>query len=181
MRTLRHDLIDLIGRFTIRHCAVGTSVQRLFKSLNALRVRGLLPVKFTSLRLAETHPEVGKPTQERAACRRSSDGLEDRRSVDAKDCRGRGEAERLVKAFVGQNVEVVTRLRTATPQQVYLQVRIAEVSRTLARDIGTNLLSRDSTGGFLFGLGRGSPGTITNVESSNPRRMPVTTAVLPCS
>jgi pilus assembly protein CpaC len=75
------------------------------------------------------------------------------------------EAERLVKAFVGQNVEVVSRLRTATPQQVYLQVRIAEVSRSLARDIGTNLLSRDNTGGFLFGLGRGSPGTITNVTS----------------
>ena len=69
------------------------------------------------------------------------------------------EAERLVKALVGANVEVVSRLRTATPQQVYLQVRIAEVSRTLARDIGTNLLSRDSSGGFLFGLGRGSPGT----------------------
>lgn len=75
------------------------------------------------------------------------------------------EAERLVKAFVGTTVEVVSRLRTATPQQVYLQVRIAEVSRTLARDIGTNLLSRDNTGGFLFGLGRGSPGTITDVTS----------------
>jgi pilus assembly protein CpaC len=75
------------------------------------------------------------------------------------------EAERLVKAFVGQNVEVVSRLRTATPQQVYLQVRIAEVSRTLSRDIGTNLLSRDTTGGFLFGLGRGSAGTITDVTS----------------
>jgi pilus assembly protein CpaC len=75
------------------------------------------------------------------------------------------EAERLVKAFVGTAVEVVSRLRTATPQQVYLQVRIAEVSRTLARNIGTNLLSRDTSGGFLFGLGRGTPGTITNVTS----------------
>lgn len=65
------------------------------------------------------------------------------------------EAERLVKAFVGVNVEVVTRLRTATPQQVYLQVRIAEVSRTLARDIGVNLTSADRTGGFQFGLGQG--------------------------
>lgn len=65
------------------------------------------------------------------------------------------EAERLVKAFVGANVEVVSRLRTATPQQVYLQVRIAEVSRTLARDIGVNLMSRDNTGGFQFGIGQG--------------------------
>ena len=49
------------------------------------------------------------------------------------------EAERLVQAFVGEGTQVVSRLRTATPQQVYLQVRIAEVSRTLARDIGINL------------------------------------------
>jgi len=71
------------------------------------------------------------------------------------------EAERLVQAFVGDAVQVVSRLRTATPQQVMLQVRIVEVSRSLARDIGTNLLSRDSTSGFLFGIGRGDPGTIT--------------------
>jgi pilus assembly protein CpaC len=72
------------------------------------------------------------------------------------------EAERLVQAFVGEGTQVVSRLRTATPQQVFLQVRIAEVSRSLVREIGTNLLSRDNTGGFLFGLGRGSPGTIAN-------------------
>jgi pilus assembly protein CpaC len=65
----------------------------------------------------------------------------------------------------GLRILPVNRLRVATPQQVYLQVRIAEVSRTLARDIGTNLLSRDSTGGFLFGLGRGNPGTISPITS----------------
>jgi len=70
------------------------------------------------------------------------------------------EAERLVQAFVGEGVQVVSRLRTATPQQVFLQVRIAEVSRNLVREIGTNLLSRDTTGGFNFGIGRGNPGTI---------------------
>lgn len=72
------------------------------------------------------------------------------------------EAERLVQAFVGTTVQVVSRLRTATPQQVYLQVRFAEVSRSLARDIGTNLLSRDQSGGFQFGIGRGAAGTITD-------------------
>jgi pilus assembly protein CpaC len=79
------------------------------------------------------------------------------------------EAERLVQAFVGTAVQVVSRLRTATPQQVYLQVRIAEVSRSLARDIGTNLLSRDTSGGFTFGLGRGNPGTFNLADSpANP-------------
>jgi pilus assembly protein CpaC len=72
------------------------------------------------------------------------------------------EAERLVQAFVGANVAVVSRLRTATPQQVMLQVRIVEVNRNFLREIGVNLLSRDQTGGFRFGLGRGTAGTITN-------------------
>jgi len=72
------------------------------------------------------------------------------------------EAERLVQAFVGEGTQVVSRLHTATPQQVMLQVRIAEVSRNLVREIGTNLLSRDQTGGFQFGISRGNPGTITD-------------------
>jgi pilus assembly protein CpaC len=73
------------------------------------------------------------------------------------------EAERLVQAFVGEATQVVSRLRTATPQQVMLQVRIAEVNRTLVREIGTNLLSRDNSGGLLTGIGRGNAGTITTV------------------
>ena len=64
------------------------------------------------------------------------------------------EAERLVQAFVGEATTVVSRLRTATPQQVYLQVRIAEVTRSFARNIGVNMLSRDGTGGFQFGIGQ---------------------------
>jgi pilus assembly protein CpaC len=84
------------------------------------------------------------------------------------------EAERLVQAFVGEGVQVVSRLRTATPQQVMLQVRIAEVNRTLLREIGTNLLSRDNSGGFLFGIGRGQPGSITSItESPDPSGLPV--------
>jgi pilus assembly protein CpaC len=65
------------------------------------------------------------------------------------------EAERLVKAFVGDDIEVVSRLRTATPLQVNLQVKIAEVSRDVIKKIGVNLLSRDTTGGFLFGVAQG--------------------------
>jgi pilus assembly protein CpaC len=72
------------------------------------------------------------------------------------------EAEQLVQAFVGEAVRVVSRLRTATPQQVMLQVRFAEVNRSLVREIGTNLLSRDQTGGFSFGIGRGVAGSITD-------------------
>ena len=72
------------------------------------------------------------------------------------------EAERIVQGFVGEGTQVVSRLRTATPQQVMLQVKIAEVSRSLVRQIGANLLSRDQSGGFIFGIGRGNAGTITD-------------------
>jgi pilus assembly protein CpaC len=65
------------------------------------------------------------------------------------------EAERLVQAFVGDQTKVISRLRTATPLQVNLQVKIAEVSRTLLKEFGTNLTTRDSTNGMLFGVAQG--------------------------
>ncbi|MCX7863777.1 MAG: type II and III secretion system protein family protein, partial [Novosphingobium sp.] len=68
------------------------------------------------------------------------------------------EAERLVQAYVGEKANVISRLRTATPLQVNLQVRIAEVSRSLVREIGANLTSIDGSSGFQFGIGRGRAG-----------------------
>ncbi|WP_375248580.1 type II and III secretion system protein family protein [Sphingomonas sp.] len=76
------------------------------------------------------------------------------------------EAERLVQAFVGADTKVLSRLRTATPLQVNLQVKFAEVSRTFLKNIGSNLLTRDQTGGFRFGVASGgTPGTITGTGS----------------
>lgn len=67
------------------------------------------------------------------------------------------EAERLVQAFSGGtgSVTVVSRLRTATPLQVNLQVRISEVSRNLIHQIGMNWNTADMTSGFKFGGGMG--------------------------
>lgn len=67
------------------------------------------------------------------------------------------EAERLVQAFVGDESKVVSRLRTATPLQVNLQVRFAEVNRSFVKNIGANLTTIDGTGGFKFGVGSGRP------------------------
>lgn len=67
------------------------------------------------------------------------------------------EAQRLVQAFVGKEANVISRLRMATPLQVNLRVRFAEVSRSLVRDIGVNLTSIDTSGGFQFGIGQGRP------------------------
>ena len=67
------------------------------------------------------------------------------------------EAERIVTAVVGEG-KVISRLTTATPLQVNLQVRIAEVSRDVSQAIGVNLLTRDTTGGFQFGITQGRGG-----------------------
>ncbi|MEL6238216.1 MAG: type II and III secretion system protein family protein [Pseudomonadota bacterium] len=66
------------------------------------------------------------------------------------------EAERLVQAFLGDDANVITRLKTATPLQVNLQVKFAEVSRSLVRTIGGNLTTIDGTTGTTrFGVGTG--------------------------
>ncbi|MDY7097444.1 MAG: pilus assembly protein N-terminal domain-containing protein, partial [Pseudomonadota bacterium] len=66
------------------------------------------------------------------------------------------EAERLVQAFLGEGANVISRLKTATPLQVNLQVKFAEVSRSLVREMGGNLATFDaSTGGFRGAIGTG--------------------------
>ncbi|MCW3797154.1 type II and III secretion system protein family protein [Sphingomonas sp. BN140010] len=67
---------------------------------------------------------------------------------------------------------VVNRLRTATPLQVALKVRVAEVNRSLLKSIGVNLLSRDATSGFQFGIGQGSPGTFGTPATQNTPAVP---------
>ncbi len=70
----------------------------------------------------------------------------------------------LVSGYVGNDpasklkkVLVVNRIKTATPQQVNLQVRIAEVSRSVSKQIGVNLLNHDTagSGGAIFGVASG--------------------------
>ena len=78
------------------------------------------------------------------------------------------EAERLVEAFVGEGANVVSRLKIATPLQVNLRVRFAEVSRSLVRSIGANLSTVDTTGGFQFGISRGRAGTFPTYTPGSP-------------
>ena len=76
------------------------------------------------------------------------------------------QAEMLVKAALNPGVNVtdanaplsivpVSRLKIATPLQVTLKVRIAEVNRTVLKQMGINLLSNDTTSGFHFGIAQG--------------------------
>lgn len=64
------------------------------------------------------------------------------------------DAADLVTAFSGGQAKVVNRIKTATPLQINLQVRVAEVSRSLAKEISGNFNTRDFDGptgnGFLL-------------------------------
>jgi len=79
------------------------------------------------------------------------------------------EAERLVQTFAGKTTTVVSRLRTATPLQVNLQVRVAEVNKNFTKSLGFNILNAVNNGsGFIFGVGQGAPGTITYQNRVDP-------------
>lgn len=82
------------------------------------------------------------------------------------------EAEMLVQAFVGEGTKVLSRLRTATPLQVNLQVRIAEVNRSLVKEMNGNILTRDTESalgnGFLGGVfGGRTAGSISTDANGN--------------
>jgi pilus assembly protein CpaC len=89
------------------------------------------------------------------------------------------QAQRLVTSLLNPGVNVsdpaaqlkigvVNRLKTATPLQVNLQVRFAEVNRSFAKNVGVNLTTRDQTGGFTFGVATGrNPGSFTAGELAN--------------
>jgi pilus assembly protein CpaC len=80
------------------------------------------------------------------------------------------QAEQLAKAYLNPGIDtsgtaalkigVFSRLRIATPLQVNLQVRIAEVNRSLVKSIGVNLATLDTTGGFQFGIQQGGSVTL---------------------
>lgn len=81
------------------------------------------------------------------------------------------QAERLVTSLLnpgvdpsaanaaGLKIAVINRLRTATPLQVNLQVKFAEVSRSFSKNLGVNLQTFDRTSGFKFGVAQGTATT----------------------
>lgn len=63
------------------------------------------------------------------------------------------EAQRLVQAYVGDTTQVVSRLRSAVPLQVTLRVKIAEMNRSVLKQVGVNLLGVGN--GFSVAQGDG--------------------------
>lgn len=57
------------------------------------------------------------------------------------------EIARLSQDFVGENQKIVNRITVTTPNQVSLQVKIAEISRDVVKELGSNWESFFSIGG----------------------------------
>ena len=64
-------------------------------------------------------------------------------------------------------IGIINQLKSATPLQVMLKVKFAEVSRTFVKNISSNVATQDKTGGFTFGVGSGrSPGSLSPSDLS---------------
>lgn len=67
------------------------------------------------------------------------------------------EARKMAAEFIGEDSTIINKLNIATPLQVNLRVRIAEVSRETMKQLGFNWESiLSTTGGTLLGISQGS-------------------------
>jgi pilus assembly protein CpaC len=64
---------------------------------------------------------------------------------------------RTLAARIAGNDNIINRLSVRGPNQINLRVRIAEVQRSVIKQIGVNWDTALTTGAFAFGLGAGSP------------------------
>lgn len=78
------------------------------------------------------------------------------------------EANRLVTAFVGEGTQVISRLKTATPLQVNLQVRIVEVSREFVKAVGVNFITGGGDNGFNFLAAQGGGIDVDTLKVTRP-------------
>ena len=62
------------------------------------------------------------------------------------------DARRLAARFLGDKEEVINRLQITAPNQVNLRLRLAEVNKSVMRDLGINWDVAIKQGGFAFGM-----------------------------
>lgn len=67
------------------------------------------------------------------------------------------EVRHLAGSFVADDKDLVNRVTVDRPYQVNLRVRIAEVSRTVTKELGINWETMLRSGHFVFGLATGNP------------------------
>jgi pilus assembly protein CpaC len=92
------------------------------------------------------------------------------------------EVKHLAGAFVSDDKQLVDRVTVDRPYQVNLRVRIAEVARTVTKELGFNWDVLGRPGSFAFGIATGSPVLGLPGGSGgalNPILNPIATPVVP--
>lgn len=90
------------------------------------------------------------------------------------------QAQQLVRAMLNPGVKEgdpllvvpINRLKVATPLQVTLKVRIAEINRSVLKKFGVNLLATDPTSGFKFGVAQGQGIYLPNPANPSSGQVP---------
>ncbi len=82
------------------------------------------------------------------------------------------DARRIAAGMLKNPKNLINKLAVSEPNQVHLRVRIAEVSRTVLKQIGVNWESFGAFGNFIYGFGIGrdfisSDGQITRTAEAN--------------
>lgn len=69
------------------------------------------------------------------------------------------EARRIARPFVGDDKDLVNRIQVTAPSQVNLRVRVAEVDRSIIKNLGINWDAVVHAGNFVFGYAINNPVT----------------------
>jgi pilus assembly protein CpaC len=73
-----------------------------------------------------------------------------------------------VKRYIGEGQELINRVVVSGPAQVNLRVRVAEVQRSLTKQLGFNWQAVISSGSFAFGLATGVPSFLGGGATLHP-------------
>ncbi len=73
-------------------------------------------------------------------------------------------AVELAQGFIGSGDKVINHVAVNTPNQVNLRVRIAEMNRSVAKELGFNWNAAFNDGTFAFGIASGQGGSIANPD-----------------
>ncbi len=90
------------------------------------------------------------------------------------------EIKHLVGGFVTDDKELVNRVTVDRPYQVNLRVRIAEVSRSVTKELGFNWDVVTRPGSFVFGLATGNP-VVGSTGTSGSGLTPILAPIIPTS
>jgi len=90
------------------------------------------------------------------------------------------EVKHMADDFITDDKQLVNRVTVDRPYQVNLRVRVAEVDRTVTKELGINWDVVSRPGSFVFGLATGNP-VVGTLGASGGTLTPIATPITPTS